>query len=81
MRLHLGTRFDVENNNNRDIPNVTTKSSLTLSKLEQQYRKLDKIAKKNRGGNLGRDKEYFDKLIFCNYRGKDYGPNTIGYKE
>ena len=72
--MHLGSRFEVEKTGNSDIPNVTTKSSFMLSKLEQKYRKLDKIAKKNRGGNLGRDKKQFERLLFCDYRGKDYGP-------
>lgn len=78
MRLHLGSKLEWINSSANQHSNITTKSSLLLSKLEGRYRQLEKIAKKNRNGNLGLDESEFEKLIFCDYRGKDYGPDSIG---
>lgn len=78
MRLHLGSKLEWINSSANQHSNITTKSSLLLSKLENRYRQLEKIAKKNRNGNIRMDESEFEKLIFCDYRGKDYGPEGIG---
>ena len=78
MRLHLGSKLEWEGSSANQNSNITTKSSLLLSRLENKYRELDKISKKNRNGNIGMDESKFEKLIFCDYRGKDFGPDSVG---
>jgi len=67
LRLHLGTR---EKQKSYHSGSITTSTSLKLSSLSSKIKKLENIAKKNRGGNLGMSEDQFVELIMCPYLGK-----------
>ena len=66
LRLHMGTKRAVKAHM---FGNITTASSLNLTKLENQIKKVEKIAKKNRNGNIGISEKKLLKLIMCPYKG------------
>ena len=85
LKMHLGTNKEIKVDMKKG--SVTTKTSLNLSKLNKKFEKLKKVADKNKGGNIGREKDEFLELIMCDYKGKFYGEEpdlsnleSIGYK-